>query len=89
MTIESDKKKALHIIWNYILKTLCIKIFENEINEEDKSFTKICEKLSWVRPENLEIPLEVYDENLFKKAEDHIKKMDNLKNYINRFIKTN
>ena len=77
--IENDKKKALHIIWNYILKTLCIKIFENEINEEDKSFTKVCEKLSWVQPENLEIPLEVYDENLFKKAEDHIKKMDDLR----------
>ena len=61
--IENDKKKALHIIWNYILKTICIKIFENKINEEDKSFTKVCEKLSWVQPENLEIPLEVYDEN--------------------------
>ena len=77
--IENDKKKALHIIWNYILKTICIKIFENKINEEDKSFTKVCEKLSWVQPENLEIPLEVYDENLFKKAEEHIKKMDNLR----------
>ena len=76
---ETDKQKALHIIWNYILKTLCIKIVENELSEKDKSFRKICKKLSWIKPDNLEIPISVYDENLFKKAENHIKKMDYLR----------
>ena len=77
--IENDKQKALHIIWNYILKTLCIKICENELNEKDKNFRFICKKLSWIKPENLDIPNEVFDKKLFKKAEYHIKKMDYLR----------
>ena len=76
---EEDKQKALHIIWNYMLKTLCIKICENELNEKDKNFRKICKKLSWIRPENLDIPKEVFDKKLFRKAEYHIKKMDYLR----------
>ena len=32
--IEEDKKNALHIIWNYILKNICIKICQNEMNEK-------------------------------------------------------
>ena len=77
--IENDKQKALHIIWNYILKTLCIKICENELNEKDKNFRAICKKLSWIKPVNLDIPNEVFDKKLFKKAEYHIKKMDYLR----------
>ena len=76
---EEDKQKALHIIWNYMLKTLCIKICENELNEKDKNFRKICKKVSWVHPENIDIPKEVFDKKLFKKAEYHIKKMDYLR----------
>ena len=77
--IEEDKKNALHIIWNYILKNICIKICQNEMNEKDKNFQTICKKLSWIKPENLEIPIEVYNPFLFKKAQYHIKKMDNLR----------
>ena len=77
--IENDKQKALHIIWNYMLKTICIKICENELNEKDKNLRNICKKLSWVNPENLDIPKEVFDRQLFKKAEFHIKKMDQLR----------
>jgi hypothetical protein len=77
--IETDKEKAFHIIWNYILKSLCIKIYENEINEKDKNFRKICQTLSWVKPENLNLDKDAYNSNLFKKVEYHIKKMDNLR----------
>ena len=77
--IENDKKEALHIIWNYILKTLCIRICENEQNEKDKSFRKICKKLSWIKHEDLNISNEVFNKQLFFKAEYHIKKMDSLR----------
>ena len=77
--IENDKQKALHIIWNYMLKTLCIKICENELNEKDKNLRIMCQKLSWMNPENLDIPKEVFNRQLFKKAEFHIKKMDKLR----------
>ena len=77
--IENDKQKALHIIWNYILKTLCIKICENELNEKDKILRDLCKKLSWIQPENLDIPKEVFNKKLFQKAEYHIKKMDYLR----------
>ena len=76
--IEEDKQDALHIIWNYLLKNLYIKICENELNEKDKLFRTTCKKLSWLKPENLEIPEEVFSSTLLKKAEYHIKKMDNL-----------
>ena len=77
--IETDKEKAFRVIWNYILKSLCIKIYENEINEKDKNFRKICQTLSWVKPENLNLDKDAYNSNLFKKVEYHIKKMDNLR----------
>ena len=83
--IEDDKKNALHIIRNYILKTLCIKICENEkeINNEykneDKSFRKICKRINWISPEQLDIKKEVFDNNLFQKAIYHIKRTDSLR----------
>jgi len=75
----------LHIIRNYILKTLCIKICENEkaINNEyknkDKSFRKMCKRINWISPEQLDIKKEVFDNNLFKKAQYHIKRTDSLR----------
>ena len=78
--IEIDKQKALHIILNYILKNICIKIYENEINENDKNFRKICKKLAWVKPQDLDNAVKgVFNPNIFKKVEYHIKKMDNLR----------
>ncbi len=62
-----------------MLKTLCIKICENELNEKDKNLRIMCQKLSWMNPENLDIPKEVFNRQLFKKAEFHIKKMDKLR----------
>ena len=76
---EEEREKALQIIWNYILKNLCIKICENDMNEKDKIFRTTCKKLGWLKPENLQIPKEVFSSTLFKKAEYHIKKMDNLR----------
>ena len=49
------------------------------MNEKDKFFRTICKKLSWIQPENLDISKEVFNSTLFKKAEFHIKKMDNLR----------
>jgi hypothetical protein len=71
---EEERQKALQIIWNYILKNICIKICENNINEKDKIFRTTCKKLGWLKPENLHIPKEVFSMPLFKKAEYHIKK---------------
>jgi hypothetical protein len=76
---EEERQKALQIIWNYILKNICIKICENNINEKDKIFRTTCKKLGWLQPENLHIPKEVFSMPLFKKAEYHIKKMDSLR----------
>ena len=76
---EEERQKALQIIWNYILKNICIKICENNINEKDKIFRTTCKKLGWLKPENLHIPKEVFSMPLFKKAEYHIKKMDHLR----------
>ena len=73
-----DRQNALHIIWNYILKNLCIKICENEKNEKDKIFRTTCKKLGWIKPENLKIPKGVFNSKIFEKVQYHIKKMDNL-----------
>ena len=76
---EEEREKASQIIWNYILKNLCIKICEKEMNEKDKTFRTTCKKLSWVKPESLQIPKDVFSSSLLKKAGYHIKKMDNLR----------
>ena len=77
--LEEDKKDALHIIWNYILKNICIKICQDEMNEKDKNFRKICKKLGWIKPENLGVVKGVFNSSLLEKAEYHIKKMDDLR----------
>ena len=76
-TREKEKQNSLYKIRNYILKNIYIKIFENEINDEDKTFRMICKKLAWIKPENFKIPEGVFSSTLLKKAEYHIKKMDN------------
>ena len=73
------KEKAKHSIINCILKTLCIKLYSEKITKEDADFNKKCIALSWLQPENLGIPSEVYDETIFEKIAEHIKKMDELR----------
>jgi hypothetical protein len=81
---NDDKQKALLVIRNYILKALCIKICENEklnnlFKDKEKTFRALCKKISWIKPEQLDINKEVFDPQLFKKVEYHIKKMDSLR----------
>jgi hypothetical protein len=83
---KKEKEKTLQVIKNYIFKTLCIKICDNEkelnslyIDDNDKNFIVACNKISWINPEHLEIQKEVFDEKLFKKVEYNIKRMDFLR----------
>jgi hypothetical protein len=81
---DDDKQKALLVIRNYILKALCIKICENEklnnlFKDKERPFRALCKKISWINPEQLDINKEVFDQQLFKKVEYHIKKMDSLR----------
>ena len=76
---EEEKNKSLNIISNYILKRLSIKIYEAELENEDKEFEDTCIKLKWINHNNLEIPNEVFSKNLFNKVIEYVKKMDYLR----------
>jgi hypothetical protein len=66
-------------IWNYILKKFCCKIYEIKSFEIDRKFNEICRSYSWIDPiKNLEIPENIYNEEIFNSIFEHIKKMDNL-----------
>ena len=73
------KEKAKHSILDFILKTLCIKLYSEPIIKEDLEFNTKCISLSWITPDNLLIPNEIYDENIFEKIVEHIKKIDDLR----------
>ena len=67
------------MIWNYILKALCIKICEDKQHHRDITFNETCKKLRWINHSHLDIPDEVFNSQLFKKTLFHIKKMENLR----------
>ena len=73
------KEKAKHSILDFILKTLCIKLYSEPIIKEDLDFNTKCISLSWIKPDNLLIPNEIYDENIFEKIIEYIKKIDELR----------
>ena len=73
------KEKAKHSILNFILKTLCVKLHNMPILDEDVKFNERCISLSWIKPENLLISNEIYDESIFEKIIEHIKNIDNLR----------
>ena len=74
---DKDKEKVLKIIWNYILKSLCIKIYETNPLEIDTLFTVKCISYnSFVKPENFKISHEFCDERILNKLKYHLKKMD-------------
>ena len=73
------KEKASHSILNFILKTLCIKLYGEPILKEDIEFNRRCISLTWIQPENLLISSEIYDESIFENIIEHIKNMDNLR----------
>ena len=71
-------EKVGQIIWNYILKFVYIKLCNDKLNESDNNFYTKCKELSWIKPKQFDITKELYNSNLFKRAEYHIKKMDKL-----------
>ena len=72
-----DKEKALKLIWNYILKCLCIKIYNANPLFIDEVFKIRCISLSsFVKPINLKISNEFCDESLLDKVKYHLNEMD-------------
>ena len=78
--IPSDyKEKVKHSIYNYILKSLCIKLYNEPIIAEDVELHQKCVSLSWLKPENMNINNELYDESIFEQIIGHVKKIDDLR----------
>ena len=74
---EKDKEKVLKLIWNYILKSLCIKIYNANPLFIDEVFKIRCISLSsFVKPHNLKISKEFFDENLLNRVKYHLNEMD-------------
>ena len=77
---KEDQDKVLNLIWNYILKSLINKIYSIEPILVDQSFNLRCISLnSYVKPENLHIPLEIVNENILNKVRYHIERIDELR----------
>ena len=77
---KEDQDKVLNLIWNYILKSLINKIYSIEPILLDQSFNLRCNSLnSYVKPENLHIPLEIVNENILNKVRYHIERIDELR----------
>ena len=77
--LSEYKEKVKHSIYNYILKSLCIKLYNEPIIAEDAEFHKKCVSLSWFKPENMNIKNEIYDKSIFEQIIEHIKTIDNLR----------
>ena len=77
--LSEYKEKVKHSIYNYILKSLCIKLYNEPIIAEDAQFYKKCVSLSWFKPENMNIKNEIYDKSIFEQIIEHIKTIDNLR----------
>ena len=74
---KEDREKVINIIWNYILKSLCNKIYESKSLFVDQIFNLKCVSLSsFVQPSNLNIPKEIINKDIFDKVQSHIKKID-------------
>jgi len=76
---EEEKEKSINIIYNYILKKISIKIYEDDLDNEDENFRSTCIKLKWITHKNLEIPDEVFNDNYFNQVIDHVKRLDYLR----------
>ena len=68
-----------HSILNYILKTLSIKLYDEPILKEDMELNQKCISLSWIKPENLSIKEDIYDEDIFSEITEHLQKLDELR----------
>ena len=61
---------------NYILYKLYDKLFPSEISEEDLFIYKKCERLSFLKPENVVKKKEIISENLLNRAAKYISQID-------------
>ena len=79
-TDKQNKEKMINIIWNYILKSLYNPILINQPSFLDTAFKVRCLTLkNIVKPENLKIPKEIFDNNFFMKIINNIKIIDELR----------
>ena len=76
---KNNREKATYIIWNYILKTLCNKIYESNVLFVDQIFNLRCLNLKFVEPNNLKIPKEIVNDQILNKIKNHIKRIDELR----------
>jgi len=78
---EEDKKNKLEIVkivWNYILKSLYIKIYDSPPLVTDDAFNIKCFSLSsFIKPSHLKITNELCDNRISEMFQKHIKNMDN------------
>jgi hypothetical protein len=75
---KNAKDRIIKIVWNYILKSLCIEIYKSEPIGTDIAFYYKCYSLSnFVEPKHLKIPEEICDMQVFKKIQKHLKNMEN------------
>jgi len=77
----SAEEFAIKSIKNFIFKNLCLHILSNANNKfnEDDQFNKRCNELKNITIEDLKIPEELYDSNIFEKIISHVKRMDDLR----------
>ena len=77
----SAEEFAVKSIKNFIFKTLCLHILSNNNNifNEDIKFNQRCNELKNITIEDLKIPEELYDSNIFEKIISHVKRMDDLR----------
>ena len=74
-----DKKSLASIkdqLENYILNKLYDKLFPSEISEEDLYFYKKCERLSFIKPENVVKNKQLINENLLNEAIKYFQQID-------------
>ena len=69
--------KILKIIWNYILKSLCIRIYESNPIFIDDAFSVRCLSFSYfVKPSHFQIPEEFSDQQILNKVQNHLINME-------------
>ena len=74
---KEDREKVINIIWNYILKSICNKIYESKSLFYDQVFNlKLISLSSFVNPSNLNIHKEIIYKEIFDKVQLHIRKID-------------
>ena len=76
-SLENEKKNIIKIIWNYILKSLCVKIYDFSPLNMDQDFTLKCKLYNQlVKPSFLKISDILSDINILQYIKYHIGKME-------------